>query len=185
MDLSTPSDVYSQPDLDTFWTLVTDAGWDPSNVCSAITIHTHSHSNAGNMPGIEVGDVEYAGGKIVLKDFATTRQGTWEWRLVWDRVAGSGSTTNTEVGACVEKLADNPSTDDDHSPAKGRAAAARWWTTWCSWCGASRVRSPWPTSRSRLSSRSDPSRRVACAGREGDGGIATEAPPPPAVAVSI
>jgi hypothetical protein len=79
-----------------------------ASVCSEVTMHTRDHSNKGKMPGIAEGSVEYSGGKIVLKDFATGKD-SWEWRIIWDAVPDYADPDATDLGQGV--CIDHPDTD--------------------------------------------------------------------------
>lgn len=77
-------------------------------VCSSdVTLHTRDHSNEGKMLG-EFDGIEYAGGKVVFKDFPSSRKSEWEWRVIFDTWKGQGDATPVGEGVCIEQ-ADTPS----------------------------------------------------------------------------
>jgi hypothetical protein len=99
VDLSHLVDVGSQADLDAFTHVV---GSLSEPVCSAVTMHTRTHSNEGLMPGQTEGSIEHAGGKIVLTEFATGKD-TWEWRVVWDTSLQAPDPGEVGKGVCIER----------------------------------------------------------------------------------
>ena len=98
----------SEPDWDEFKQL---SGQDPANgpICSSdVTLHTRDHSNDGKMLG-EFDGIEYAGGKVVFKDFPSSRKSEWEWRVIFDTWRGQGDATPVGEGVCIEQAEDAPS----------------------------------------------------------------------------
>lgn len=96
--------ILDQVNYDLFVQLV---GQDPTSagmgaVCTLVTLHTRDHSNADQMSGQSVGTLEHAGGKIVLKDFATGND-SWEWRLIWDAAGPDSLATDRGQGVCTDR----------------------------------------------------------------------------------
>lgn len=82
------------------------SGQDPlaGPVCSVdVTLHTRDHSNeaTGKMLG-EFNGIEYAGGKVVFKDFNVSKQSSWEWRVIFDTWKGQADATPVGEGVCIE-----------------------------------------------------------------------------------
>jgi hypothetical protein len=73
-----------------------------AQACSEVTMHTRDHSNPEQPGGQTIGPVEHAGGKIVLKDFATSR-GDWEWRLTWDVEGPLMDDPQRGKGICIQR----------------------------------------------------------------------------------
>ena len=49
------------------------------------------------------GETIVAGGKIALDEFST-KNGSWEWRLIWDTSSGNPDQTEYGLGVCVTRI---------------------------------------------------------------------------------
>jgi len=107
---------WSQTDLDDFLDVSgIQLGGDP--YCGIVTFHTAAHSDPDRLLAMSAGDVQTAGGKLVLKEFDGGQ--SWQWRLFFDD--SRGSQTSDTNGLCIAydgnvwTLGTDPSIDDASS----------------------------------------------------------------------
>jgi hypothetical protein len=101
VDLPAPTAVLSSSDLDDF--VAAGAVIGAENCFTSITLHTRDESVAGGLYSQEPGTSLLAGGKIVLKDLASSRKNSWEWRLLFDTGGGNPDQSQAGRGVCVDR----------------------------------------------------------------------------------
>jgi hypothetical protein len=65
-------------------------------------IHTREEGEPG-LYDMLTGATVTAGGKIALDEFST-KDGTWEWRLIWDTSSGNPDQSEYGLGVCVTRI---------------------------------------------------------------------------------